>query len=102
MARSARRASPARSSAAKRRPLGSASGYRWLVDAGHVDMSQPPPPPRPLMIAAAPQTVTVDLGRTAMIVIDMQNDFCARGGWVDHLGVDVTPDRAPIAPLVRL
>jgi nicotinamidase-related amidase len=73
-----------------------------MVDAGHVDMSQPHPDPRPLTIQAAPQRVTVDLGRTAMIVIDMQNDFCARGGWVDHLGFDVTPDRAPIAPLVRL
>jgi nicotinamidase-related amidase len=35
-------------------------------------------------------------------VIDMQNDFCAQGGWVDHLGVDFTPDRAPIEPLRRL
>jgi nicotinamidase-related amidase len=73
-----------------------------MVDGGHVDMAQPHPAPRPLTIQAAPQTVTVDLGRTAMIVIDMQNDFCARGGWVDHLGVDFTPDRAPIAPLGRL
>ena len=32
----------------------------------------------------------------------MQNDFCAKGGWVDHLGADYTPDRAPIAPLQRL
>jgi nicotinamidase-related amidase len=32
----------------------------------------------------------------------MQNDFCAGGGWVDHLGADYTPDRAPIAPLQRL
>ena len=60
------------------------------------------PPPVPVTIAAAPQNVTVDLKRTAMIVIDMQNDFCAKGGWVDHLGVDYTPDRAPIAPLQRL
>jgi nicotinamidase-related amidase len=94
---------PARpASASTRRPLGAATGYRWMVDAGHVDMSQPLPAPRPLTIPAAPQTVTVDLGRTAMIVIDMQNDFCAEGGWVDHLGVDFTHDRAPIGPLVRL
>ena len=51
---------------------------------------------------AQPQNVTVDLRRTAIIVIDMQNDFCAKGGWVDHLGVDYRPDRAPIAPLQRL
>jgi nicotinamidase-related amidase len=102
MARSARRTPTPRTSASTRRPLGSAPGYRWMVDAGHVDMSQPSPPPRSLTIAAAPQTVTVDLRCTAMIVIDMQNDFCAKGGWVDHLGFDVTPDRAPIPPLARL
>ena len=40
--------------------------------------------------------------RTAVIVIDMQNDFCAPGGWVDHLGADYRPDRKPIEPLQRL
>jgi nicotinamidase-related amidase len=83
-------------------PLGPERGPRWLVDAERVDMSQPLPPPRPLTIRCAPQLVTLDLQRTALIVIDMQNDFCAAGGWVDHLGVDFTPDRAPIAPLRKL
>ncbi len=32
----------------------------------------------------------------------MQNDFCAPGGWVDHLGADYRPDRKPIEPLQRL
>ena len=82
--------------------LGSAPGYKWRVDAGHVDMTMAPPPPEPLTIDARPQVVTVDLHRTAIIVIDMQNDFCAKGGWVDHLGVDYSPDRQPIAPLQRL
>ena len=58
--------------------------------------------PRPLTLPTLPQTVTLDLARTAILIIDMQNDFCARGGWVDHLGLDYTPDRAPIAPLQRL
>ena len=79
------------------------NGYhRWRANAGHVDMSLPGPAPRPVTIASEPQQVTLDLERTAMIVIDMQNDFCAKGGWVDHLGVDYAPDRAPIAPLQRL
>jgi nicotinamidase-related amidase len=82
--------------------LGSAPGFKWRVNAGHVDMAMAPPPPAPLTIRAEPQLVTMDLRRTAMIIIDMQNDFCAKGGWVDHLGVDYSPDRAPIAPLQRL
>ena len=93
---------PVTKSRAAFRPLGSAPGSNWLVNAAHVDMSQPPPNPRLLTIKAEPQTVTIDLLRTAMIVVDMQNDFCAEGGWVDHLGVDVTPDRSPIGPLQRL
>jgi nicotinamidase-related amidase len=83
-------------------PLGSGRNHRWLVDAGHVDMSDPGPAPRRLTLDAQPQRITVDLNRTALVVIDMQNDFCTAGGWVDHIGGDVTPDRAPIAPLNRL
>ena len=83
-------------------PLGSGRGYHWRASATHVDMALPAPPPRPLTIAAAPQSITVDLDRSAFIVIDMQNDFCAAGGWVDHLGADYRPDRKPIAPLQAL
>jgi nicotinamidase-related amidase len=83
-------------------PLGFGSQYVWLASPEAVDMAMPAPPPVPVTIRCAPQNVTVDLRRTAIIVIDMQNDFCAKGGWVDHLGADYTPDRAPIAPLQRL
>lgn len=82
--------------------LGSAQGNRWHVGTGHVNMASIPPPPLPLTIDAQPQTVTLDLRRTAMIVIDMQNDFCTKGGWVDCVGADYTPSRAAIAPLQRL
>jgi nicotinamidase-related amidase len=82
--------------------LGLARGQRWLVNREHVDMSVPLAAPRPLKFDAEPQQVTIDLERTALVVIDMQNDFCAKDGWVDHLGVDYTPDRAPIEPLRRL
>jgi nicotinamidase-related amidase len=82
--------------------LGPARGFQWTVSPSHVDMSAPLPAPRPLTVIAQPQTVTMDLNRTALVIIDMQNDFCAPGGWVDHLGVDYTPDRAPIAPLQKL
>jgi nicotinamidase-related amidase len=39
---------------------------------------------------------------TAIIVIDMQNDFCAPGGYVDHMKYDLKAMRAPIEPIQRV
>ncbi len=71
----------------------------WSVNAERADISRPPSPQRLIHFAADTKALTVDLAKTACIVVDMQNDFCHPDGWLAHIGVDVTPARKPIEPL---
>jgi len=41
-------------------------------------------------------------GDTALLVIDMQIDFCGPGGYMDRMGFDLAFLRSPIAPIARL
>ena len=43
-----------------------------------------------------PCTTPEKPGKAALVVIDMQVDFCAPGGWVDQLGEDVSNTRSVI------
>jgi ureidoacrylate peracid hydrolase len=51
-------------------------------------------------IEARPMPFTIDPSRTAVIVVDMQNDFASEGGAFAPAGLDIGPVQSTIA--VRL
>jgi ureidoacrylate peracid hydrolase len=52
---------------------------------------------RTIDLPAQPSSLALDLDRTALIVVDMQNAFASPGGMLDLAGIDVRPARDVIA-----
>jgi nicotinamidase-related amidase len=84
------------------RRLGSSRHQQWQVSETAADLRRPKVAQHPVTFRARPQNLTIDLSRTALIIIDMQNDFCASDGWLASIGVDIAAARRPIGPLNTL
>ena len=54
-----------------------------------------------ITIDAKPQPVSIDPAKTAVIVVDMQNDFGSKGGMFDRAGIDISGIRSAIAPTAK-
>ena len=83
--------------------IGPSPGNRYEIHGDTVDISRTSGR-RPMLheVAAEPANLRLDLSRTALIIVDMQNDFCAQGGMVAERGGDYRKLREPIAPLNTL
>lgn len=55
-----------------------------------------------LKIEAKPRPVEIDIARTAMLVIDLQNDFGAKGGLFDKLGVPLEGVHKAVATTAKV
>jgi len=53
-------------------------------------------------IDAQPQPVQFDLARSALVVVDMQNDFCHPEGWFAQKGLGTKAARKPIPVIAGL
>ena len=79
--------------------LGSRTGSQWAVSAELADLTRHTRRVRRLEILALPKRIVFDLSKTALLIVDMQNDFCSPGGWLDYIGVDYRLARQPIKQL---
>ncbi len=58
--------------------------------------------PGSLKVQADPYDYAFDLDHTALIIIDMQADFCGVGGYVDKMGYDISLTACAIEPIQRV
>jgi ureidoacrylate peracid hydrolase len=54
-----------------------------------------------VMLDAKPEPIAIDPAHTAVIVVDMENDFAAKGGMLDRAGVDISGAQKAIAPTAK-
>jgi hypothetical protein len=53
-------------------------------------------------IDAKPEPIAIDTAETAVIVVDMQNDFGSKGGMFDRAGIDISMIQRAVAPTARV
>ncbi len=79
--------------------MGATPGQSWLVSRDNDDMTRQARPLRAIPIAAEPQNIVITANKMALLIVDMQHDFCCKRGWLDLPGIAVSPNRKPIEPI---
>jgi nicotinamidase-related amidase len=82
--------------------FGPAPHNAWALAGGTVSLVRAQKRPKPVHVAALPQPVEFDLARSALVVVDMQNDFCHPEGWFAQKGIATRPMRKPIPVIAKL
>jgi len=82
--------------------LGRAGRDYYEINKTHVNMTRGATGSRTARFEALPKSIAIDLDRTALIVVDMQNEFCSPDGWLASLGADVSGSTAPVRAINSL
>jgi ureidoacrylate peracid hydrolase len=53
-------------------------------------------------VDAKPEPISIDPAQTAVIVVDMENDFAAKGGMFDRAGVDISGAQKAITAIAKV
>ncbi len=67
-----------------------------------LSFARPVSPHRLVSFGAEPQPAEIDLSHTALVVVDMQNDFLHPDGWFPRLGFDPAPLAKVVPKLIEL
>jgi len=57
---------------------------------------------RVVKVDAKPQPITIETAKTAVIVVDMENDFVSKGGMMDHAGLDISMNQRAVGPTAKV
>lgn len=57
---------------------------------------------RVVRLDAKPEPIIIETARTAVIVVDMQNDFGSKGGLFDRAGIDISMIQEVVGPTARV
>jgi ureidoacrylate peracid hydrolase len=57
---------------------------------------------RLVQIDAKADAIEIDISKTAVIVVDMQNDFASQGGMLDRAGISIAMIQQVVAPTARV
>jgi ureidoacrylate peracid hydrolase len=57
---------------------------------------------RKVTVEARPAPIAIDTAQTAVVVVDMQNDFGSKSGMFDRAGIDITGIQKAVAPTARV
>ncbi|RUO26766.1 isochorismatase [Aliidiomarina minuta] len=79
-----------------------ASSERWHLEPDHIDLSPHHRPIGKLFCIHTDETPIIeDTRRMALVIVDMQNDFCSQSGWADQAGFATERCRSAIPGIQR-